>query len=135
MNQALINVRVPPDAEVWFDDQKTTQTGGFRSFISPSLNPNEDFVYTIRARWTENGRPVEKTRKLHVHAGDRLFANFMTQGPRGTGSGTSGPQDTGATPSGRYGSTTQPNKGTSEDTTPPAPTPQSTNEPRGNEKL
>jgi len=75
-NTALINVRVPPNAEVWFDDQKTSQTGSFRSFISPPLNPDGDFVYHIRVRWTEDGRQVDKTRRIDVHAGDRLFVNL-----------------------------------------------------------
>jgi uncharacterized protein (TIGR03000 family) len=88
--QVLINVRVPPNAEVWFDDQKTSQTGPTRSFITPPLNPDHDFVYHIRARWTENGRQVEKTRRIDVHAGDRLFVNFMgrrQEGMQGTPSG------------------------------------------------
>lgn len=87
--QVLINVRVPPDAEVWFDDQKTSQTGPIRSFITPALNPDQDFVYHIRARWTENGRQVDKTRRIDVHAGDRLFVNFVGRRQEGMG-GTSG---------------------------------------------
>jgi uncharacterized protein (TIGR03000 family) len=87
--RVLINVRVAPDAEVWFDDQKTSQTGPVRSFITPSLNPDQDFVYHIRARWTENGHPVDKTRRIDVHAGDRLFVNFLGRQQEGTG-GTSG---------------------------------------------
>jgi uncharacterized protein (TIGR03000 family) len=90
--RVLINVHVPPNAEVWFDDQKTSQTGPFRSFITPALNPDQDFVYHIRARWTENGRQVEKTRRVDVHAGDRHLVNFVgrqQEGMRG--------------PSGQYG--------------------------------
>jgi len=75
--RVLINVRVSPDAEVWFDDQKTSQTGPFRSFITPALNPDQDFVYHVRARWTENGRQMDKTRRIDVHAGDRLVVNLM----------------------------------------------------------
>jgi len=82
-NNALINVRVPPNAEVFFDDQGTSQIGSFRSFISPPLNSDRNFVYHIRARWTENGRQVEKVRNIEVHAGDRLFVNFISP-TRGT---------------------------------------------------
>jgi len=92
--QVLINVRVPPNAEVWFDDQKTSQTGPMRSFITPSLDPDHDYVYHIRARWTEDGRQVDKTRRVDVHAGDRHFVNFM--GPRQGGM---------RGPSGQYGAT------------------------------
>ena len=88
--QVLINVRVPPNAEVWFDEQKTSQTGPMRTFITPPLNPDHDFVYHIRARWTENGRQVEKTRRVDVHAGDRHFVNFMGRQQEGTSSGQYG---------------------------------------------
>jgi uncharacterized protein (TIGR03000 family) len=88
--RVLINVRVPLDAEVWFDDQKTSQTGAFRSFITPALNPDHDFVYHIRAHWTENGRAVEKTRRIDVHAGDRLFVNFLGRQQEGMGGASTG---------------------------------------------
>jgi uncharacterized protein (TIGR03000 family) len=82
-NRVIITTQVPPNAEIWFDDQKTAQTGPFRSFISPPLNEDRNFVYHIRARWTENGKQVEKDRRLEVHPGDRLFVAF-TQ-PRSQG--------------------------------------------------
>lgn len=92
-NQALITVRVPPNAEVWFDDQKTSQTGSMRTFVTPPLDSDRNFVYHVRARWTENGRSVEKTRKYDVHPGDRVFAIFFnprSQGMMGTSTGEYG---------------------------------------------
>jgi uncharacterized protein (TIGR03000 family) len=76
-NQALINVRVPPNAEVWFDDQKTSQTGSVRIFVTPALNQDRNAVYHIKARWNENGRMVEKTRRYDVHPGDRIYVSFF----------------------------------------------------------
>ena len=76
-NGVLIGVRVPPEAELWFEGQKTSQTGPFREFASPSLTPGEEFVYEVRARWNENGQQVERTRKVRVHAGDRMLVNFL----------------------------------------------------------
>jgi uncharacterized protein (TIGR03000 family) len=91
-NRVLVTVRVPANAEIWFDDDKTSQTGSLRSFISPPLNSDGNFVYHLRARWTENGQPVEKTRRLEVHAGDRLFVNLFNprQGMGGTSAGQYG---------------------------------------------
>ena len=87
-HQVLINVRVPPNAEVWFDDQKTSQSGALRTFVSPPLDADHNFVYQIKARWNEDGRQVEKTRKIEVHPGDRLLVNFirpqMREGQYGT---------------------------------------------------
>jgi uncharacterized protein (TIGR03000 family) len=76
-NNALINVRVPPNAEVFFDDARTSQIGSFRSFISPPLDSDRNFVYHIKARWTEDGHQVEKVRNIEVHPGDRLLVNFI----------------------------------------------------------
>jgi uncharacterized protein (TIGR03000 family) len=96
-NRVLITMRVPPNAQVWFDNDKTAQTGVVRSYISPPLNPNGDFAYHVRVQWTENGRPVDRTRKVDVHAGDRLFVNFMQPSSQGTG----------GAPAGQYGNTDQ----------------------------
>ena len=83
-NAALIDVRVPGNAEVWIDDQKTNQTGSMREFVTPALNPGQEYSYDIRARWTENGQPVERDRKVTFHAGDRLAVNLMAAQPRVT---------------------------------------------------
>ena len=89
-NQVLIGVRVPAGAEVWFEDQKTSQTGMIRHFVSPPLESDRKLTYHIRARWTEDGRQVDKDRKLEVHPGDQLFVNFMkppSESMRGTSTG------------------------------------------------
>jgi len=83
-NAALIDVRVPSNAQVWIDDQKTNQTGSMREFVTPSLNPGQDYSYDIRARWTENGQPMETQRKVTFHAGDRLAVNMLTAQSRPT---------------------------------------------------
>lgn len=110
-NNVLLTVHVPPNAEVWVDDQKTNQTGNIRTFISPALNADKDFVYHIRARWTEDGRQVEKNRKLDVHAGDRFFVNFMK--PRSESMGT--PGQTGEEPRSPSGERSREQRGQSTD--------------------
>src|SRR5262249_29207476 len=57
---ALINVRVPAQAELWIDDvPMNTTTGAFRQFQSQPLEPGFKYYYQVRARWTENGKQVE----------------------------------------------------------------------------
>jgi uncharacterized protein (TIGR03000 family) len=73
---AHIRVIVPPDAQVWFDDQLTNQMGPERVFYSPELSPGRDFVYEVKARWKENGRDVTQTRQAQVHAGDFVTIDF-----------------------------------------------------------
>jgi uncharacterized protein (TIGR03000 family) len=77
-----LNVHVPPDARVFLDGQPTSQGGEFRQFVSPPLEPNEKYSYEIRASWTENGRPVERIRKVDVHNGQVVNLDFLTMGNR-----------------------------------------------------
>ena len=67
-----INISLPSSGKIWFNDAPTTQTGPDRSFVSPTITPGKDYVYTIRASWTEGGRKVERTKNIAVHAGDRI---------------------------------------------------------------
>jgi uncharacterized protein (TIGR03000 family) len=71
-----VRVQVPPDAEVWFEGQETTQKGPVRFFESPSLAPGRQYVYHIRARWNENGHEVDQTREAPVYAGDKFSIDF-----------------------------------------------------------
>jgi uncharacterized protein (TIGR03000 family) len=71
-NAALLNVSVPADAEVWLEGKPTNQTGSHRQFESPALKPGQEYTYTIRARWKDEGRNVEVMRLLSVHAGDKV---------------------------------------------------------------
>jgi uncharacterized protein (TIGR03000 family) len=87
-NDALIGVAVPPDAQVWFNGKKTSQTGTFRVFETPPLDPGSDYAYQTKVQWKQDGRDVEKTRKLSVRAGDHLLVNFL-QSPQGEVSQTS----------------------------------------------
>jgi uncharacterized protein (TIGR03000 family) len=77
-NKAQMTVLLPSaDAEVWFQGVKTTQTGTQRLFESPSLKPDTEYTYTIRARWTTGGAsPTEETRTITVRAGDVLQVAF-----------------------------------------------------------
>jgi uncharacterized protein (TIGR03000 family) len=82
-NAVLINVRVPVTAEIWLDGEKTTQTGERRQYVSPPLNAGQVYTYEVRAKWTENGQPVDQTRKVRFQAGASVTLNFMTPPSRG----------------------------------------------------
>jgi uncharacterized protein (TIGR03000 family) len=71
-------VKVPSTAELWFNGTKTApQAKAVRHFVTPALEPGHDYSYDIRVRWTEEGRPVEQTRRVLVRAGDRVTLNLM----------------------------------------------------------
>jgi uncharacterized protein (TIGR03000 family) len=73
---AYIVVRVPPDAELWFDGLKMTPMGHVRVFHSPPLTPRVRYVYEVRARWLENGRPVTQTQTVPIYAGEPVNVDF-----------------------------------------------------------
>jgi uncharacterized protein (TIGR03000 family) len=75
-NAAVIDLRVPADAQVWFDGDATNQRGPNRVFTSPPLDPGKAYHYDVKARWTENGRPVERTRRVDVRAGQHTTVDF-----------------------------------------------------------
>jgi uncharacterized protein (TIGR03000 family) len=72
---ALINLTVPADAEIWFDDTKTTSTGTARQFNSPPLTAGKH-SYEIRARWRENGREVTQTQQVEVTPSAHVSVSF-----------------------------------------------------------
>jgi uncharacterized protein (TIGR03000 family) len=78
-NSAHVRVIVPPDANVWFNGMPTQQCGVERAFVSPPLNPGQDYTYDIAAQWINNGQPVAERRTIHVHANE--YAVLDLTGP------------------------------------------------------
>jgi len=76
-NTVQLNVQVPANAQLWIDGYKTTQTGTMRHYTSPPLTPGMNYSYDIRARWMENGKPVERDKKVSFHAGESIDMNLM----------------------------------------------------------
>jgi uncharacterized protein (TIGR03000 family) len=71
-NKAHIWLRVPADATVWVDGNKTQQTGEARHFLSPPLTPGKNYTYQLRVRWTKDGKPLEQDRDIDVRAGSHV---------------------------------------------------------------
>jgi len=79
-NAALIDVKLgAANAQLFFDDAQTQQTGTMRQFVTPALEPKKDFSYMIHAKWKEGDRDMDDTRTVKVHAGDRLTVDFTTK--------------------------------------------------------
>jgi uncharacterized protein (TIGR03000 family) len=80
-NAVALRILVPKDAQIWIQGEATKQQGPVRIFKSRELTPGVEYIYHIRAQWTEGGRQVERNRQVRVHAGDRLTLPF-TQAPK-----------------------------------------------------
>ncbi len=79
-NTAVIDVRVPADAQVFVDGRPTQQRGTERLFHTPPLSPGT-FTYELQATWSANGTPTTVTRQVQVQAGRHAFVNFMEAAP------------------------------------------------------
>jgi uncharacterized protein (TIGR03000 family) len=72
---AHVTVKVPADAQLWFDDTLTTTTGTVRQFDTPPLAAGK-YTYDVRARWVENGHAVTQTQHVGVTPGARVEVDF-----------------------------------------------------------
>jgi uncharacterized protein (TIGR03000 family) len=68
----MLRIHVPSDARLWIEGEATSQSGPDRVCVSPSLFPGREYIYHFRVQWDENGKIVERTREVSVHAGDRI---------------------------------------------------------------
>jgi uncharacterized protein (TIGR03000 family) len=80
-NAALIDVKVPADADVWFNGTKTRQTGANREFESPTLTPGKTYGYDIKARWMGDDGEVTRTKHVTIRAGDHKTVDFRNEVP------------------------------------------------------
>lgn len=80
---AYVVVKVPADAELWFDGKKTKATGTFRTFVTPKLETGRRYTYEVRARWREGDQEITRTRTARVEAGGEDEVDFTAaQGKR-----------------------------------------------------
>ncbi len=77
-NRAYIRVHVPADAQVYFENTATTQSGPDRLFSTPPLDPNQNYSYQISARWMQNGREVRQDRTVQLTPGHTVDVNFTS---------------------------------------------------------
>jgi uncharacterized protein (TIGR03000 family) len=74
---ARVTVQLPTaDALVYFNGARMLAQGTTRQFTTPPLEPGHDYYYTVRARWWEQGRLVERQTELHVRPGQSYTLDF-----------------------------------------------------------
>jgi uncharacterized protein (TIGR03000 family) len=75
---ALIIVKMPAEAELWFDDSKTEQGGSYRRFLTPPLPSGQNLQYILRVRWQIQGVELTRVEKVQVAPGGTFTLNFLT---------------------------------------------------------
>lgn len=66
---ATILVTLPADAKLTIDGNSTTQASDRRTFTTPALDVNSEYVYNLRAEVVREGRTVVETQTVTVRGG------------------------------------------------------------------
>ncbi len=75
-SRATVQVEVPANATVWFNGAQMKQGGTMRTFETPAVENGYTYYYDVKARWEENGKPVERTQRIAVYPGGRVTVAF-----------------------------------------------------------
>lgn len=79
-NPALIKVKVPENATVWFENQKMNQTGSTRMFQSPGLESKKTYYYKVKVSWPTGVGTLTKDfvteQEVAVRAGETTSVDF-----------------------------------------------------------
>jgi uncharacterized protein (TIGR03000 family) len=78
VNAAVIVVKLPAEAELWFDGIKTAQGGSYRLLVTPPLPNGHEASYTLRAHWLLKGVELDRSEQVRVRPGERFTVNFLT---------------------------------------------------------
>lgn len=77
---ALIKVKVPDNAVIWFENQKMSQSGAQRIFQSPGLEPKKTYYYKVKVSWPTGAGSVTKDfvseQEVAVRAGETTVIDF-----------------------------------------------------------
>ena len=76
-NTLRFHVVVPKaDAQLWIEGMPMKQVGLERDFISPPVERDKNYLYTFRAKWTDNGREVTRDKEVKARVGQPAEIRF-----------------------------------------------------------
>src|SRR5262245_37205116 len=68
-NRAYLVVTLPEDAKLTIDDGTTVSTSETRTFVTPELQKDKEFVYNLKAQIVREGKTLTLTKQAVVRAG------------------------------------------------------------------
>jgi uncharacterized protein (TIGR03000 family) len=78
--QGKLVVQLPADAKLYVDGQFADSGAAKRTFLTPALDPDADYYYTIKAEVVRDGKVVSDSKKVFVRAGKTSEVDFGTLG-------------------------------------------------------
>jgi uncharacterized protein (TIGR03000 family) len=73
-------VHLPEDAQLTVDGEVTVSTSAKRMFVSPALESDKDFTYTLVAKVIRDGESRSITREVTVRAGEETHVTLEIPG-------------------------------------------------------
>jgi uncharacterized protein (TIGR03000 family) len=73
---AKVLVSLPADAKLSIDGNSTVSTSSSRTFVSPDLQVGKDYVYTMIAELSVDGKIVSESKTITVRAGETTQVAF-----------------------------------------------------------
>jgi uncharacterized protein (TIGR03000 family) len=67
---------VPADAKLTVDGIECPLTSETRTFDTPTLQPGQQFYYTVKAEVVRDGKPVTESRRIVFEAGNKIDIEF-----------------------------------------------------------
>ena len=76
-DKAIMVVNAPAWATLYINDQKIEAANTPKQgFVTPTLNPERNYYYDIRAEIIREGKVVSKTKRIYVRAGSEVQVSF-----------------------------------------------------------
>lgn len=73
---ARLLVSLPAEAILFIDGTSTTATSTQRAFITPEIDRDRDYFYTLRAEWLRDGQKLTLTKRVPLRAGNETHVTL-----------------------------------------------------------
>ncbi len=74
---ATLSIIVPPKAVVYVNGLATASTGSHRRYLARGLTPDRAYIYQVRVVTTRDGRAIEHSKTVELHAGQNVSLDFV----------------------------------------------------------
>lgn len=78
---ATVVVQVPADADLFVDNQRSQLSTTTRKFVTPALEPGQDYYYDLRVEAMRDGQVVRDSKRVTIRAGSVARIDFRDSVP------------------------------------------------------
>jgi uncharacterized protein (TIGR03000 family) len=81
-----VTVTLPSTARLWVENVECPLTSSVRTFSTPPLNANQQYVYNLKVELVRDGRTVSETQRVIITPGQDARVDFNSSNVVGTAS-------------------------------------------------